>query len=262
MTEPSRISQAQLADQLRTLGVRQGGVLVVHLSYRAVRPIEGGPAGLIEALGAVVGSEGTVVMPSWGEDEDRPFDPATTPVSADLGATADIFWRLPQVRRSAHPFAFAALGSHAAAVTADPLPLPPHRLQSPIGRVYELDGQILLLGIGHEANTTIHLAEVLAQVPYGVPKYCTILERGRPVRIDYLENDHCCQRFALVDEWLRARDLQREGRVGQAHARLVSSRDVVTVVAEHLGRDPLVFLHLAKTAVPSVMRRDGACAKE
>jgi aminoglycoside N3'-acetyltransferase len=243
MSEAASISQAHLADQLLGLGVRRGGVLVVHTSYRAVRPVDGGPAGVIEALQAAVGSEGTIVMPSWGGDDDNPFDPSMTPVSADLGATADIFRRLPQVRRSAHPFAFAALGPQAAAITADPLPLPPHRLESPIGRVYELDGQILLLGVGHDANTTIHLAEVLARVPYGVPKYSTVFQGGRAVRIDHRENDHCCQRFALADEWLRARDLQHEGRVGHAHARLVSSRDVVSVVREQLARDPLVFLH-------------------
>ena len=239
----SSISQAQLVEQLRALGVRQGGVLVVHTSYRAVRPVDGGPTGMIEALHAAVGSEGTVVMPSWGEDDDIPFEPANTPVSPSLGVTAEIFWRLPEVRRSAHPFAFAALGPQAEAVTADPLPLPPHRLESPIGRVHELDGQILLLGVGHDANTTIHLAEVLAQVPYGVPKYCTVVEDGRAVRTDYVENDHCCQRFALADEWLRVRDLQREGIVGHAPARLVRSRDVVTVVREQLLRDPLIFLH-------------------
>jgi len=66
---------------------------------------------------------------------------------------------------------------------------------------------------------------------------------GTPVRVDYGENDHCCQRFALVDEWLRERGLQREGRVGLAEARLIESRDLVEVVRERLERDPLVFLH-------------------
>jgi aminoglycoside N3'-acetyltransferase len=240
------VTPAQIAQQLHTLGVRQGGVLIVHMSYRAIRPVVGGPTGVIEALRTAIGSEGTLVMPSWGADDDTPFDPVTTPATADLGVTADIFWRLPQVRRSNHSFAFAAAGPQAATVTADPLPLPPHRLESPVGRVYQLNGQILLLGVGHEANTIIHLAEVLARVPYGVPKHCTVLEQGRPVRIDYTENDHCCERFALADEWLRARRLQREGNVGHAHARLLESRDVVTVVSEQLAHDPLIFLHSRK----------------
>ncbi|MDQ3138221.1 MAG: AAC(3)-VI family aminoglycoside N-acetyltransferase [Gemmatimonadota bacterium] len=240
---PSSPSQAQLAEQLRTLDVREGAVLLVHMSYRTVRPVTGGPTAVIAALQAAIGPAGTLVMPSWGDDDDHPFDPASTPASNSLGATADLFWRRPQVLRSAHPFAFAAAGPHAETVTADPLPLPPHRPESPVGRVHELNGQVLLLGVGHDANTTVHLAEVIAQVPYEVPKHCTILATGGAVRIDYVENDHCCERFALLDEWLRARHLQREGQVGRAHARLVASRDIVTVVVEHLRREPLVFLH-------------------
>jgi aminoglycoside N3'-acetyltransferase len=145
--------------------------------------------------------------------------------------------------RSDHPFAFAAAGPQAARLTSDTLPLPPHRPESPVGRVHELDGQVLLLGIGHDADTTLHLAEVLADVPYRVPKHCTILQGGRPVRVDYWENDHCCARFALADEWLRTRGLQAERPVGHAHARLVRARDIVDVALDYLRNDPLVFLH-------------------
>jgi len=237
------LAPSQVAAQLHGLGVEQGGVLVVHTSFRAVRPVVGGPAGLIDALQAASGPDGTIVMPSWGDDDDVPFDPEVTPASADLGVTAEVFRQLPGVRRSAHPFAFAATGPHAARIVSDPLPTPPHRLESPIGRAYELDARVLLLGVNHDANTTIHLAEVLAGVPYGVPKHCTVLEAWRPVRVDYIENDCCCARFALVDGWLREQGLQQEGTVGHAHARLARSRDVVRVVLGRLAREPLVFLH-------------------
>ena len=237
------LTPPQVADQLRSLGVAGSGVLVVHTSFRAVRPVVRGPAGLIEALRFAVGPNGTIVMPSWGDDDDTPFDPERTPVAADLGVAAEMFRHLSGVHRSAHPFAFAALGPHAAHIVSDPLPVPPHRLESPIGRAWELDAQVLLVGVGHDANTTIHLAEVLAGVPYGVPKHCTVLEDGRPVRVDYVENDCCCARFALLDGWLRAKGLQREGQAGYAHARLTRSRDVVRVALEELARDPLVFLH-------------------
>lgn len=233
----------EVVAQLRELGVEPGGVLAVHTSFRAVRPVENGPAGLIEALRTALGPHGTLVMPSWTGDDNAPFDPATTPANPDLGVTADTFWRLPGVRRSDHPFAFAAAGPLAERVTADPLPIPPHRPESPIGRVHELDGQLLLLGVGHDANTTLHLAESMADVPYRMPHHITVLENGRPTRIDYLETDHCCQRFAFADAWLRERGLQREGRVGNAHARLLRSRDIVRVAMEQLARDPLLFLH-------------------
>jgi aminoglycoside N3'-acetyltransferase len=237
------LTTATVVGQLRALGVRRGDVLLVHTSFRAVRPVEGGPAGLIAALRAALGPDGTLVMPCWNDDGDVPFEPRRSPAAADLGVVADTFWRMPGVLRSDQPFAFAAAGPAAAFVTADPLPLPPHVPASPAGRVHELDGRVLLLGVGHEADTTIHLAEILADVPYRVPKHVTVLRDGEPVRITYGENDHCCARFALADDWLRAQGLQAEGPVGHAPARLVRSRDIVRVGGEALRRDPLVFLH-------------------
>jgi len=242
-SERREIRVSDVTAQLRALGVEAGGVLLVHTSFRATRPVEGGPAGLIRALRAALGPDGTLVMPSWGDDGDVPFDPLRTPAAADLGVVADTFWRLPHVARSDHPFAFAAAGPLAERILSDPLPLPPHRPESPVGRVHELDGQVLLLGAGHDADTTLHLAELLADVPYRVPKYCTVLRNGRPVRIEYGENDHCCARFASADEWLRAHGLQAEGHVGYAHARLARARDIVNVAVDRLRSEPLVFLH-------------------
>ncbi|HJX29692.1 MAG TPA: AAC(3)-IV family aminoglycoside N-acetyltransferase [Thermoanaerobaculia bacterium] len=241
MVEP--LSRAEVADQLRALGVRKGGVLLVHTSFRAVRPVEGGPLGLIDALRDSIGPDGTLAMPSWTGEDDEPFDPRTTRASSDLGVVADTFWRLPGVMRSEHLNAFAAVGPEAIRIISGPLPLPPHIPESPVGHIHDLDGQVLLLGVGHDADTTLHLAELLAGVPYRVPKHCTVLRDGHPVRIEYGENDHCCERFTLADDWLRERGLQSEGRVGHGYARLVLARDVVRVALEQLARDPLLFLH-------------------
>jgi aminoglycoside N3'-acetyltransferase len=245
MTPPVRrpLSRGEVVDQLRRLGVLEGGVLLAHTSFRALRPVEGGPEGLIEALREALGARGTLVMPSWTGDDSTPFDPQATPSADDLGVVPQAFWRRPGVARSSHPFAFAAAGPRAAEITGGPLPLPPHAPESPVGRVHELDGQVLLLGVGHDADTTVHLAELLAEVPYRVPKEITVTRDGRPVRIEYGENDHCCERFALADDWLRSRGLQREGTVGSAAARLIRARDIVAVTRERLARDPLVFLH-------------------
>ena len=229
--------------QLATLGVAQGDVLLVHTSYRAIGPVEGGPEGLIGELLRAVGPEGTVVMPSWSSDDDLPYDPGTTPAAADLGITAELFRRRADARRTSHPLAFAAVGQHADYVVGHPDPLPVMHPGSPVARVHELDGKVLLLGVGHDANTTIHLAESRARVPYSAPKHFTVREGNRPVRVDYTETDHCCQRFALADDWLRAHSLQREGPVGHGHARLIRSQDVVRVVCSELARDPVIFLH-------------------
>lgn len=107
--------------------------------------------------------EGTLVMPSWSENDEIPFNPHHPSLTADLGVVADLFWRLPGVLRSDHCFRICVAGPEALHIVSDELPLPPHIPESPVGRVYELDGQVLLLGVGHEADTTLHLAEIIAR---------------------------------------------------------------------------------------------------
>lgn len=238
----SMIPRDALIGQLLELGVQPGGVLLVHTAFSKVRPVEGGPIGLISALHAALGPNGTLVMPSMSYDDDHPFD-KTKSHCTEIGVLADTFWRLPGVRRSDNNHAFAAVGPHAEEILA-PHPIGiPHGLDSPVGRVYELDGQVLLLGVDHGSNTTIHLGENMAGVRYRRDKYVTIMKDGKPTKFEYLEIDHCCRNFSLVDGWLDERGLQRRGKVGHADARLVRSRDIVEVVTGRLREDETTFLH-------------------
>lgn len=231
-----------LVRQLLELGVTSGGILLVHTSFSSVKPIEGGPEGLIGALQTALGAEGTLVMPSMSYDDDHPFDKSLSPCP-EMGVVADTFWRLPGVLRSDNNHAFAAAGALAEELLA-PHPIDvPHGWNSPVGRVYARDGQVLLLGVGQDSNTTIHLAENLAGVRYRRNKHVTVLREGISVRFDYREIDHCCQNFALVDDWLDEQNLQRRGMVGYAETRLMRSRDVVPVVTDQLQRNETIFLH-------------------
>ena len=234
----------ELISDLRALGVQPGMVLVVHSAFSRVRPVEGGPATLIVALREALGVRGTLVMPSMSDDDDHPFDSRQT-ASRGMGVVADTFWRMPGVLRSDSPHAFAASGPHAARITAPHPNDVPHGLDSPIGRVWELDGHVLLLGVGHDANTTVHLAENMAAVRYGLAKSLTILRDGRPEAVSYHEIDHCCQGFAMLDGWLDAERSQRRGRVGNADARLARSRDIVDAALVRLRLNETVFLHPA-----------------
>lgn len=234
----STIDRRELVAQLTDLGVERGGVLVVHTAFSNVGRVEGGPTGLIAALLETLGPQGTLVMPSMTGDDEAPFDPSSTDCIG-MGVVADTFWRMPGVLRSDSPHAFAAIGPHAGTITA-PHPVDvPHGLDSPAGRAFELDGQVLLLGVGHDANTTIHVAENLASVRYRLPAHATIMIDGKAVRCDYDEVDHCCANFSLMDEWL----VQRRGRIGHGDARLMRSRDVVETAVARLRANDTVFLH-------------------
>jgi aminoglycoside N3'-acetyltransferase len=250
----------QIPDLVRQLvdpGIEPGGVLLVHTAFSRVGAVAGGPDGLIAALLTVLGPEGTLVMPSMCDNDDLPFDRNSASCRA-LGVVADRFWRMPGVLRSDNPHAFAAHGPLASRVTT-PHPVEiPHGIDSPPGRVYELDGQVLLIGVGHDTNTTVHVAEHLAGVRYRVLKYATVMEDGRPRRYEYGETDHCCERFALLDDWLGAR--QRRGLVGRAEVRLARSRDIVDAALACLRVDETIFLHppgspclecnLARSSIP------------
>jgi aminoglycoside 3-N-acetyltransferase len=231
----------EIERHLSALGVRPGGVLLVHTSFREVRPVEGGPLGLIDALRRALGPNGTLVMPTMTDGE-TVFDPRSTP-TAGMGITAELFWRQGGVVRSTHPGgSFAAAGPLAERICA-PQPLaPPHGTESPPGRVHDLGGQVLLLGVTHAESTMLHVAESIAKVPYGIAHPCVVEVNGVAERVLIHETDHCCRGFIQMDDWLTARGLQRVGKVGNANARLSEARDVVAVAVERLVADPFVFL--------------------
>ena len=77
-----------------------------------------------------------------------------------MGVIAELVRTWPGALRSDHPWvSFAAVGAHAADITDG------HQLDdalgehSPLGAVNRLDGKILLLGCGHDSNTSLHLSE-------------------------------------------------------------------------------------------------------
>ncbi|GAA4035847.1 AAC(3)-VI family aminoglycoside N-acetyltransferase [Allokutzneria multivorans] len=237
------ITPEHLAHQLTELGVAEGGVLVVHSSFRALRPVEGGPLGVISALRTALGESGTLVMPSMsGSDVRAPYDARTTS-TRHMGVVAETFWRLPEVLRGDHPTStFAAVGPHAERIVA-PQPLsPPHGLDSPVGRAYELGGSVLLLGVGHDANTTMHLAEDVAGVPYRSEDRALVRDGTGVREVAIFEPNHCCQGFAVADDWLREQGALREGRVGNAESRLFAAQDLVRVVVPRLSADPTRLL--------------------
>lgn len=228
---------ATVRRQLRELGLRPGDVVVVHTAFSKVRPVEGGPLGLIHALQDTVGTAGTLVMPTMSAG-DAPFRAATTP-TLDMGVVAETFRQAPGVVRSTHPGAsFAACGPMAAAVCA-PQPLVPlHGPDSPIGRVYRLGGKVLLLGVGHDASTTCHLAEVIHGVPYWQAHPCVVEQEGGAASVLLPESDHCCEGFARIRSHLEA----RTGPVGGGVGTCATAAAVVTAALALLRADSLAFL--------------------
>ena len=54
---------------------------------------------------------------------------------------------------------------------------------SPIGKLYELDGSVLLIGVGYDKNTSLHLADTRADYPgkHNCIEHSAIMENGKRV---------------------------------------------------------------------------------
>ena len=155
-----------LITQLQALGVSPGDIVMIHSSMRRVGPVDRGAAGVIEALRAAVGFEGTLLMVLCA-DEDEPFDALRSPVDIeDMGILAEVFRTTPGVSVNDHPAdRFAALGP-AASHLLEPTPLHDyHGPGSVLERLTARGGKVLRLGANPDTVTLTHYAEYLADVP-------------------------------------------------------------------------------------------------
>ena len=188
---------------LKDVGVHEGQTIMVHTSLSSFGFICGGAQTMIEALLECTGEEGTLMMPAqswknldpetgvhWEEprewwqtirDNWPAYDKAITPTNT-MGAVAEMFRKWPGALRSDHPArSVAALGRYAEYLTRD------HDLSnifgegSPVGKLYELDGYVLLMGVGYDKNTSIHLADVRAEYPgkHYVTEHSAMMVNGK-----------------------------------------------------------------------------------
>lgn len=247
------ITVNSLLQDLTRLGVRKGTTLLVHSSFKSLGEwVLGGPVSVILALEKALGQSGTLVMPThtsdlsdpagWGNPpapeawwdtiraEMPPYDPDLTPCRW-MGIIPETFRKQKGVIRSSHPqVSFAAWGAQAREVVSG------HELdnglgeRSPLARIYDQQGWVLLLGVGNENNTSLHLAEHRAN--YAGKK---TVECGSPVMIDgirqwisYMDLEYESADFGrLGADFERSGGKITRGKVAGAEAVLMPQREIV-----------------------------------
>ena len=199
------VLKQDILDALAAVGVQKGQNVMVHTSLSSLGFVCGGAQIVIEALLESVVTDGTIMMPTqswknldpstgvhWEEPEQwwqliRDNWPAyhkdITPTNT-MGAVAEMFRKWPGSLRSDHPArSVAANGKWAQYLTTG------HDLSnifgegSPVGKLYELDGYVLLIGVGYDKNTSLHLADVRAEYPgkHDCTEYSAITENAQRV---------------------------------------------------------------------------------
>lgn len=236
---------------LQAVGVKQGQTIMVHTSLSKLGFVCGGAEVVIEALIECVGDSGTIMMPTqswknldpstgvhWEEPEKwwqtirenwPAYNKDITPTNT-MGAVAEMFRKWPGTIRSDHPArSVAAYGKNAKYLVQN------HDLSnifgdgSPIGKLYELDAYVLLIGVGYDKNTSIHLADVRAEYPN--KHYCTehsaIIENGKRVWKEYKTLFVDGEDFNQIGKAFEAQHTVKKVMLGNGTIRFMKQRDIV-----------------------------------
>jgi aminoglycoside 3-N-acetyltransferase len=213
--------------------------------------VAGGAQAVVMALQAAVGVTGTLAVPTqsvgftdpsgWTSPavpaawwpairESTPaFDPARSPIRR-MGEIAEAIRHLPGARRTGHPaMSFAAVGRARDAIVGG------HELAfglgegSPLARLYELDAKVLLLGVGHGNNTSLHLGEHRAEYSgkRTITKRSPLLVDGERRWVAYEELVIDDSDFKRLGDDFGATGAERRGPVGAGGARVMEQRAVV-----------------------------------
>ncbi len=255
-------TQASIEEDLRAIGLSAGDTVLAHTSLSKVGYTVGGPQAIVQALMNVVSESGTVVMPTfsnnagyadpldwshpppeqeWAEHVRKnlpPFDPATTP-SVDMGAVNELFRTYPDVRRNSHPcVSYAAWGKDAEFV------LDGHTLgmmdgeKSPLARVHDLAGKVLLVGVGYGNCTSIHLATYRQNDPHMTTVSVPTWDESGQLHWDRHPEVVNPGDFNSIGAAFEKSGLVTVGKVGDAESRLIPQPALVDFATEWFNSHP------------------------
>lgn len=240
-----------LSSELRQLGLDSGCPVLVHASLSAFGEIRGGAETLLGAVSALasglmmpaftyktmiipeVGPPDNALVYGSGRDQNRmaEFYRPDMPVDRILGITAETLRRMPGSHRSLHPvLSFTGLRVELALdaqTIAEPL--------APIEVLAKMGGWVLLLGVNHSVNTSLHYAERLA----GRPQFTRWALTYEGV-VECPNFGGCSQGFVKAAAWLR--DLTRRVQIGNAQVEAIPLAEMIERVKSAVQADPLALL--------------------
>lgn len=223
------ITRKQIAAGLRTLGLADGDIVLLHSSLASLGQVEGGAKSAVEAFLDVLGPEGTLVVPAFGA----------------LGVIPEAVKEDPRAVRSVHPLAgVAAIGAKASELCRDHWHAQTaHGPDTPYTRIANLGGYVCLLGVDQDRSTTLHTVEAMLELPY---------LRDRPTEFETEDGETVSKTWPLfpgphrdfigLDWHLRQSGAMNMGRIGNAVVRLIRSRDLIDICYEIGQTDPAFVL--------------------
>ena len=145
-----------------------------------------------------------------------------------IGIIPEVFRTFPDVLRSNHPcFSFTAWGKNSEYITNN------HSLDyglgnnSPLGKLYSLDGYILLLGVDYDRNTSFHLSEIRSGVKEEFEGEGPVLIEGKRVWKSFKDVSFNSEVFNEIGKDFEKENDIIEGKIGMADSKLFKQRKAV-----------------------------------
>jgi len=255
-------STQKLANDLARAGIAPGDHLIVHSSLRAVGRAENGAATVLDALLAAVGPHGNLMVPTytyslpvWNAD---PFDYGGS--ASRVGTLTEAVRARPGSIRSFHPtHSVCVIGPDAEAITTNHLHSTPIGRRSPFDRMLARNAKILMLGTHQDTNSSLHLCEVLAGLPYVDVAFNDDYDYemawffNEQRQIEYAELHEipgCSRGFRAIEEPLARAGVLRQVQLGDATSQLLEMRALVGASIPILQREPTLLLcHIENCAI-------------
>lgn len=260
-TKDIPITYTSLIADFTKMGIKPDMNIIVHSSLSSIGWVCGGVVSVIKALESVITQNGTLVMPAHSSDLSDPahwgnppvpeswwgiirkempvFDNSLTP-TREMGKIAESFRKQNGVKRSNHPSAsFCAWGKNSEYMLQDMHFDYPQNEQSPLGRLYELDGYVLLVGVNYDKNTSFHLAEYKAKykgkiiVKDGFP----IIKDGKKEWFEYEDILYYSDDFIQIGEAFEKTKRCTIGTIGNAKSLFFSQRELVNFSVEWMEKN-------------------------
>ena len=244
-----------LVEGFRDLGVEEGDTLLVHSSYKSFGEVEGGPLTVVQALEAALGTEGTLIMPTFNFDFNKgvPWDVRTTP--SKMGILTELVRQDPRARRVFHPFySFAILGKHADTLGSLRYKSSYER-NSVFGKLRDLDGKIMVIGLSYTNSMTFfHHIEQLEGVDYRFLKQFTgeVTDENGNTYTDTFEmlvRDIDKGVITEVDPMgflMEEKGIIQVRKIGEADVKLMKANEVYEFTAREMRRDPYLLYFIDK----------------
>ncbi|WP_442601425.1 aminoglycoside N(3)-acetyltransferase [Paenibacillus sp. KN14-4R] len=263
MTEKNIIKQTSwpvtktgMVQDLYNLGVQENDHLIVHSSLSSLGWVCGGPQAVVQALLDAVGEDGTLIMPAQSADWSDPalwqnppvpeewlgviyrempaFDRAVTPTRG-MGRIAEMFRTYPGTVRSQHPqVSFCANGNNADHIVSSHPLTPQFGMDSPLGKLYDLNTKVILLGVGYDSCTSFHLAEATLENMPTKKMGTAMFENGERVWKWFTDFCYDNEDFPIIGAQFEQDSVVQKGKVGHADCVLFDMKAAVDYASEWL----------------------------